>query len=153
MEIPVSELDPAVLEEYAAHLERKAGAVVARWTAAASLVGAGLGAVALTSWASWPVPHREAYGLVLLGAVAGAVLGRSLGGKRSRSLALQAQLARHQLHFERFFLGATRPRAAAAEPSPVPQPEPPVVPVAPPSVPAGAPPVSAAMPLPGPDAF
>jgi hypothetical protein len=127
--------DAAVFHRYAEYLWRKAGGIVLRWTIGGAVLGAVLGSVMLTSWANWPLHHRQAYLLVALGALAGCVLGRSLGTTRAMGLRLQAELAQHQLQFER----STLARAAAeveAEQAPRAAP--------PPYVPVGVPPVSAA---------
>ncbi len=127
------EQDGAIFHRYAEYLWRRAGGVVARWSVAGALLGAGLGSVMLTPWAHWPLSHREAYLVIVLGAVCGAVLGHSVGAVRALGLRLQAELAQHQLQFERFTLahGQVRPEPA----------------VPPPYVPTGAPPVSAAAPV------
>jgi hypothetical protein len=139
----VGELEATVFQRYAEYLWRRAGGIVLRWTIGGALAGAGLGAVMLTSWAHWPVPHREAYLLVLLGAVSGAFLGRSQGRTRALGLQLQAQLAAHQLEFERMTLA----RVAASEAAQAPKPTPAVV--RPPAyVPVGVPPVSHVEPAP-----
>ncbi|MGH3049662.1 MAG: hypothetical protein ACRDLK_05855, partial [Gaiellaceae bacterium] len=96
----MSDLDPTIFQRYSDHLLTRAGSVVTRWTVAGALLGAVAGGVQLTPWANWPVPHREAYLLIALGAVAGAVLGRAIGSRRATGLRLQALLARHQLAFE-----------------------------------------------------
>lgn len=144
----MTEHDDAIFHRYAEYLWQRAGGMVARWIAWGAVLGAALGSVMLTSWANWPLSHRHVYLLVALGAVAGGFLGRSLGGKRALGLRLQAQLAQHQLRFERSTLERTA-AIAAARPGQVEPARPearevevPVV-AAPPYVPAGAPLVSA----------
>ncbi|HZD87197.1 MAG TPA: hypothetical protein VE088_04255, partial [Gaiellaceae bacterium] len=161
----MSDLDASVFQHYTEFLARRATSMVARWTIAGLLVGAGLGAIMLTPWAHWPVTHRQVYLVVLLGAVTCGMLGRSLGSHRALGLKLQAQLAQHQLQFERTALAvgaaaaaapshpqpaaapaqyrpaAVPPQVAAVEPFPVPAPAPvvqQVVAPVPPVVPAGA---------------
>jgi hypothetical protein len=129
--------DAAVFHRYAEYLWRRAGGIVTRWTVAGAIVGALLGCVMFTSWANWPVHHRQVLLVVLLGAVAGCVLGRSLGVTRAMGLRLQAELAQHQLQFERSTLARAAEAAAVAK---APQPAPP------PYVPVGAPSVSVAPP-------
>jgi hypothetical protein len=126
--------DAAVFHRYAEYLWRRAGSVVTRWTISGAFIGGVLGSVMLTSWANWPVPHRQAYLLVALGTLAGCVLGRSLGTTRAMGLRLQAELAQHQLQFER----STLARAADAE-----QWRKAPAATLPPYVPVGVPPVSA----------
>jgi MFS family permease len=129
----MGEPDAAVFHRYAEYLWRRAGGIVLRWTIGGAVLGGILGSVMLTSWANWPLHHRQAYLLVALGAIAGCVLGRSLGVTRAMGFRLQAELARHQLEFER----STLARAAEAEEAKR------SAPAAPrPYVPAGAPPVS-----------
>lgn len=128
----MGEPDAAVFHRYAEYLWRRAGGIVIRWTIGGAVLGGVIGSVMLTSWANWPLHHRQAYLLVALGAVAGCVLGRSLGTTRAMGLRLQAELARHQLEFER----STLARAAAVEEATRPNVAPP------PYVPVGAPPVS-----------
>jgi MFS family permease len=132
----MGEPDAAVFHRYAEYLWRRAGGIVMRWTVAGAVLGGVLGSVMLTSWANWPLAHRQAYLLVALGAVAGCVLGRSLGVTRAMGLRLQAELAQHQLEFERSTL------ARAAEAAEVKRPLAPPLPY----VPVGAPPVSALAP-------
>lgn len=134
----MGEHETAVFHRYAEYLWRRAGGIATRWTIAGTVAGAGLGAVMLTSWAHWPVPHRQAYLLVALGAIAGCVLGRSIGVAKALGLRLQAQLAQHQLEFERMTLALVAASQKASEP----------VTVSPaPYVPAGVPLVSAAAPV------
>lgn len=136
----MAELDASVFQHYAEYLWRRAGGIVLRSTFGCALVGSVLGSVMLTSWAHWPVPHREAYLLIALGAVSGAFLGRSIGASRALGLRLQAQLAQHQLEFERSTLARTAAgtQVEAARPAVVPSPY----------LPTDLPPVSAVEPLP-----
>jgi hypothetical protein len=129
MVVVMVELDAAIFHQYAEYLWRRAGRIVARWAVVGGLFGGALGAVMLSPWADWPLQHRDAYLLMALGAISGAVLGRSIGSARALGLRLQAQLAQHQLHFERSTLAQhqDRPEPAAS----------------PPYVPTGVPPVSA----------
>lgn len=142
----MGEPDAAVFHRYAEYLWRRAGGIVLRWTVAGALVGAVLGSVMLTSWASWPVHHRQVYLVIALGAIAGCVLGRSLGTTRALGLRLQAELAQHQLEFERSTLA--RAAAAAEEAKAPPAPPAPL-----PYVPVGVPPVSAVAPAEQPEAY
>ena len=114
--------EPTIVELYAAHLAGKAAGIVNRWIVGVGLVCAGLGAVPLTSWADWPITHRAAYGTVVLGALAGGILGRSIGSSRASGLRLQAQLVVHQDELERTALAVVRaaghPQAAPVAPAP-----------------------------------
>lgn len=127
----MDERDAAVFHRYAEYLWRRAGGIVQRWTIVGAALGALLGSVMLTSWANWHVSHHQALLVVALGGIAGCVLGRSLGTTRAMGLRLQAELAQHQLQFER----STLERAEAAEARPP-------APAALPYIPVGAPPVS-----------
>ena len=136
--------EPTIVELYASHLAGKAAGIVNRWIVGVGLVCAGLGAVPLTSWADWPITHRAAYGTVVLGALAGGILGRSIGSSRASGFRLQAQLVVHQDELERTALAVARaaghPQAAPAAPAPAAAPaatEPPLS--APPPAPAPAP--------------
>jgi len=131
----MAEPDAAVFHRYAEYFWRRAGGIVLGWTIAGTVVGGTLGSVMLTSWANWPLHHRQAYLVVALGAIAGCVLGRSIGVTRALGFRLQAELAQHQLAFERSTLERTATVEAAKQ-----------SPAAPPYVPAGVPPVSAAAP-------
>lgn len=133
----VDERDTAVFHRYAEYLWRRAGGIVMGWTIAGAVFGGVLGSVMLTPWANWPLHHRQAYLLVALGLLAGCVLGRSVGTTKAMGLRLQAELAQHQLQFERSTLARVAAAAEAAK-------APPAAP--PPYVPVGVPPVSAAAP-------
>ncbi len=100
----MAQRDASVFHRYTAFLARRAGRIVLRWTVLCGLLGGLLGAVTLSSWADWPVSHRQAYLVTLLGAVSGAFLGRAIGSGRAQMSLFQAQLARHQLEFERRLL-------------------------------------------------
>jgi hypothetical protein len=126
----MNDSDAVVFHRYAEYLWQKAGGIVLRGTIAGAVVGGALGSVMLTSWANWPVHHRQVYLVIALGALAGCVLGRSLGWSKATGLRLQAELAQHQLQFER----STLARAAEEKTPPAPLPY----------VPVGAPPVSVA---------
>lgn len=139
----MSELDPSIFELYAEHLERRANAIVARWTAVFGIVGALLGAVLQTPWANWPIQGQEARLVLLLGGVCGLVLGHSFGSSRALGFRLQAQLAQHQLQFELTTLAKV---AAAQEAVRESVREPVPVPVVAPQFPAGMPPVTASTP-------
>ena len=128
------DLDATIFSRYADHLLQRAGETVARWTALGGIVGALLGSVLLTSWVNWPVHGIAARLVILLGGVAGLVLGHSLGARRAKGLELQAELTYHQLQFEL----TTLARVAQPEPAASAHPEQ-LAPVAP----AGTPPVTA----------
>jgi hypothetical protein len=110
--------DAAIFHRYSEYLWRRAGGIVVRWTAAGVLLGAALGAVMLTSWADWPLSRREVYLVIALGAVSGGFFGRSVAATRALGLRLQAELAQHQLRFERHALsqGHAWPQPSASTP-------------------------------------
>ena len=125
--------DAAIFHRYAEYLWRRAGRIVLRWTTAGALSGAVLGAVMLTPWADWPLSRREVYLVIALGAVSGGFLGRSIAATKALGLRLQAELAQHQLQFERFALAQGQARSEPPAPAPY--------------APSGAPPVSAPEPV------
>ena len=112
----------SVFHRYTAYLARRAGGIVIRWTLVGGVLGGLLGSVTLTHWATWPVSHRQAYLVAALGVVCGAFLGRALGSGRAQMTLFQAQLAQHQLEFERRLLAVGA--AVAAQPQQQSQPEP-----------------------------
>lgn len=97
----MAEFDPTVIERHAAYLYRRAAAL----TRGTTLVGAALGAVAgaypLTSWSHWPVPHMFGIATLLVGALAGGLMGYVVGDFRAEGERLRAQLVLHQLQLER----------------------------------------------------
>ena len=102
METHLPGYDPSVIESFAERLYHKAAAFVAGSIVAGAAVGAAFGAVPLTSLgASWPIPSSFGFATMLIGAVAGAVVGYQVGDARSFSYKLQAQSALCQLQIER----------------------------------------------------
>lgn len=125
--------DPQVIERFADRLYEKAKAFVVGSVIAGAALGAAFGAVPLTSLGeTWPIPSSFGIATMLVGAVAGAILGYRIGDARSFSYMLQAQSALCQLQIERNTAAAALHRA----PAPVVQPTParPPEPVAPPVV-------------------
>lgn len=156
--------DPALIEQYAAGLNQKAGSRVSRCTglglALGALVGASpLLAPAVSSVHSY-VPHTLAYAILIVGIAAGGYLGFLIGQSRAVALRLQATLALHQLEMGRVLhrVEAIRlplPDMASlpsAAPEPLPLAPPPPAPVvslpAPPPAPAIAPAPAVAQPEP-----
>jgi hypothetical protein len=126
-------VDPAVVEQYADFLYRKAAARVTGYALVGTALGLLLGAIAggkihLTSQPL--IPAHLGYATMLIGGAALGAFGYRLGGRASYGIRLQAQITLHQLQ-----LG----RAIA--------PSPPVTP-APPLSPPLSPPVSAPAPAP-----
>jgi hypothetical protein len=147
MDTRVPDYDPTIIELFAERLYAKAASFVVGSVVAGAALGAGFGAVPLTSLgASWPVPSSFGFATLLVGGVAGAVIGYLVGETRGFSYRLQAQTALCQLQIERNSAAAAEVAAAvpvgapAPVPMPVPQPQPqqvepvaqPVQPVPPP---------------------
>lgn len=127
-----------IIQQYAAHLERKASGLVMRWTLGLGFAGALLGLFPFAHVSHGVVPAHLGYFTVLLGAFAGAYLGYSTGEKRAVEPRMQAQLALHQLQVEQSLISraaapAPAPAAAAAAvPVAAPVPAPAQAPAAPP---------------------
>src|SRR3954447_2755954 len=135
--------DTGIIEQYAAHLERKASAGIVRFTILFAVVGAVLGGFPLFSHSSGLVPHSFGMATLLLGAIAGAYLGYRSGERHAIEPRFQAQLALRQLQVEQSLMqGVSAPAAPApvatapVAPAPVaPAPVAPApAPVAPPQV-------------------
>lgn len=141
--------DPRVIEQFAEKLYRKASAFVAGSVVVGGALGAGFGAVPLTSLGdAWPIPSMFGFASLLAGAVCGAVVGYVIGDTRSFGYRLQAQAALCQLQTERntAFVAAAvsaaraTPKAPEQQAAPTPPPAQPEQPSSPPVTP----PVSAA---------
>src|SRR5260221_5859393 len=118
------ELDPTIVERYAAHLERRASSRVTLFSIMFALIGSTLGAVPLFPLKYGVIPHHLGLATLLAGAAAGGYLGYTIGMRPAETLRLPAQMTLHQPTFERSFA----PQAAPLPPAPVPSPLP--VPVA-----------------------
>ena len=150
--------DPAIMEQFAQQLLRKADSVRVGSAVAGGVVGVIFGAVPLTPLASvWPIPAIFGFATILLGALAGILVGYVIGEGRAFRLRVQAQTALFQVDIERRLesalmvqsrliaaaLGPPAPVPAPAAAAPAPAPAAPA-PVAPPPVaPAPAPPAPA----------
>jgi hypothetical protein len=144
METQLPDYDPTIIEAFAERLYDKAAAFVRGSVVVGAALGAAFGAVPLTSLgASWPVPSSFGFATMLIGAIAGAVLGFGLGDARAFSYKLQAQTALCQLQIERNTAAAAAARqepsqipvAPAVAPQPQPTPQPALVPHAQPAPP------------------
>jgi hypothetical protein len=94
--------DPRIIEQFAAKLYGKSSAVVAGGIVTGAIVGAGFGAVPLTSLGeNWPIPSTFGFATTLLGLLVGALVGYVVGDARSFGYRLQAQVALCQLQTER----------------------------------------------------
>jgi hypothetical protein len=107
----MTELNAAIVEQYAEHLSGKAASSVLSFALVGIAGGAALGAIPGHLSHSL-LANGVNYFAVLLGALAGGIAGRSLGEKRAVGLRLQAQLALRQLEVEELLLR----RAPAAAP-------------------------------------
>jgi hypothetical protein len=136
----MEDLNEGIVEQYAGHLLKRASSLVVSFTVVGVIGGAALGA-APGFLSHSLIPAGTKYFAVLLGAIAGGFLARSIGDRRALGLRLQAQMALRQLQLESRFV--TAPAAPAARPA-APAPVSPAV-TAPPAVAA---PVTVATPVP-----
>ena len=115
----MEDLNEGIVEQYAGHLLKRASSVVVSFTVVGVIAGAALGsAPGLLSHSL--IPAGTKYFAVLLGAVAGGFLARSIGDRRALGLRLQAQMALRQLQLEsRFVAAPAAPAARPADPAPV----------------------------------
>jgi hypothetical protein len=131
---------PEVIEQYAARLYRRASTMGVGAAVTGAVVGAFFGAIPLTSLGdAWPIPSAFGFATLLVGVVAGALIGWVVGDARGFGYRLQAQSALCQLQSERNTAAMARAievrRRAAA---------PPAVPPAPAAAPAPPSPTAAA---------
>ena len=110
--------DTGIIEQYAAHLERKASAGIVRFTILFAVVGAVLGGFPLFSHSSGLVPHSFGMATLLLGAIAGAYLGYRSGERHAIEPRFQAQLALRQLQVEQSLMQGVSAQAAPAPVAP-----------------------------------
>jgi hypothetical protein len=130
--------DPTIMEQFAAQLLRKADSVRVGSAIVGGVIGVIFGAVPLTPLASvWPIPAVFGFATILLGALAGVLMGYVVGEGRAFRLRVQAQTALFQVDIERRLesalavqgrliaaalaplVPAAVPRAPAAAPVPV----------------------------------
>jgi hypothetical protein len=97
----MAEFDPTVIEYHAAYLYRRAAALTRGSTALGALVGAAAGAYPLTRYSHWPIPHSYGIATLLVGMLAGGLIGFVVGDSRANAVRVQAQLVLHQLQLER----------------------------------------------------
>jgi hypothetical protein len=115
----MADLHEGIVQQYAEHLLAKGSSVVRTWTVSGAIFGLVLGAIPAFLHHSIIAPGAN-YFAVLLGAVAGGIVGRSLGEKRAIGLRFQAQMALRQLEIEsRFVVPAPVARQVEAAPAPV----------------------------------
>jgi hypothetical protein len=153
--------DPAIIERYVENTYRKATAVFLGSVVAGVMIGAAFGAIPLTSLGeSWPIPQMFGFATMLLGAIAGGVVGYLIGDTRAFLARLQGQTALAQIEAAKdarlaletvlqIQAVAMRRAVSAAKAQQPPQQSPPVAAPepAPAPAPAPAPPLAAAPPL------
>jgi hypothetical protein len=120
--------DAAIMEQFAQQLLRKADSVRVGSAVFGGVVGVIFGAVPLTPLASvWPIPAIFGFATILLGALAGILVGYVIGEGRAFRLRVQAQTALFQVDIERRLESALMVQsrliaAALGPPAPVPAP-------------------------------
>ncbi|MGZ4280536.1 MAG: hypothetical protein ACXVQ4_00440 [Gaiellaceae bacterium] len=157
--------DATIMEEFARQLMHKADSVRVGSSIAGGIVGVIFGAVPLTPLSSvWPIPAIFGFATILLGGLAGVLVGYVVGEGRAFRLRVQAQTALFQVDIEkrlesalmvqsRLIAAALAPPVPAATPvAAAPAPVAPVAPAAPAPAPAAAAPVAPAQPDPAPAA-
>jgi hypothetical protein len=151
----MADQNEGIVRAYAEHLARKAGSVVVTFAVGGTIVGAALAFTASKMPGGLINPGVRNFA-ILLGAIAGGFLGRSIGEKKAAVFKLQSALVLHQAQLAQKL--ADRPVAPAPVPAPAPAPLVQAAPVAPapvapaplaaaPAAPAPAPPIVSAMPV------
>ena len=114
MKTRMADLDEGIVELYAEHLTRKAASIVVTMAVGGAIGGAVLGTIPGLLSHSVIAPGAN-YFAVLIGAIAGGFLGRSMGEKRAVGYRLQAKLALHQAEATRRVAPvAARPRSSGS---------------------------------------
>ena len=130
---PGAAYDPRVIERFAEQLLAKADSVRVGSAAVGGILGVVFGAVPMTPLESvWPIPARFGVATMLIGALAGVLVGWVVGEGRAFRYRVQAQMALFQLEIERKVEESLKsmsnapaaPAAPAAESAPAPPPEP-----------------------------
>jgi hypothetical protein len=146
--------DPSIIERAAERLYEKATAALLGSVVVGACLGAGFGAVPLTSLGeNWPIPASFGFATMLAGSIVGALVGYVIGDARAFGYRLQAQATLSQLQMVRNSAAtaeALHALAAAGSPAPAPKPKPaaqapaprPAAPAAPSAPPAVRPPVN-----------
>jgi hypothetical protein len=136
--------DPSIMEQFAEQLLRKADSVRVGSAVVGGVLGVIFGAVPLTPLASvWPIPAVFGFATILLGLLAGVLVGYVVGEGRAFRLRVQAQTALFQVDIEKRLESAltVQARLIAAALTPVPAAAPAPVPVAPAPAPVAPPPL------------
>jgi hypothetical protein len=145
---PGAAYDPRVIERFAEQLLSKADSVRVGSAAVGGILGVIFGAVPLTPLESvWPVPARFGVATMLIGALAGVLMGWVVGEGRAFRYRVQAQMALFQLEIERKVEASLDAISHAPAPAPTSAPAPVAEPAPPPPV---AEPASAPVPAPAP---
>jgi hypothetical protein len=143
--------EPEVIEQYAARLYRRAGTMGVGAAVTGAVVGAFFGAIPLTSLGNaWPIPSEFGIMTMIVGALAGALIGWVVGDARAFGYRLQAQSALCHLQSERNTAQMARAievRRTAPAPAPAPRAAAPQAPAPRPAAPAVAQPVVAPPPV------
>lgn len=104
-----AKLDAKVIEEAAAELTRAADLLPWKGATIGALVGAVFGGFPLTPLGDvWPIPSSFGFATLLLGALAGAVVGYVIGEGRSRGIRVRAQTTLTQAYLVRNAAGMQR---------------------------------------------
>jgi hypothetical protein len=141
---PGAAYDPRVIERFAEQLLAKADSVRVGSAAVGGILGVVFGAVPLSPLESvWPIPARFGVATMLIGALAGVLMGWVVGEGRAFRYRVQAQMALFQLEIERKVEASLD--AIATAPAPAQAPTPAAVVAAP-----AAPPVAEPAPAPAP---
>ncbi len=94
--------DATIMEEFARQLMHKADSVRVGSSVAGGIVGVIFGAVPLTPLSSvWPIPAIFGFATILLGGLAGVLVGYVIGEGRAFRLRVQAQTALFQVDIEK----------------------------------------------------
>lgn len=118
---PGASYDPRVIERFAEQLLGKADSVRVGSAAVGGILGVVFGAVPLTPLDSiWPVPARFGVATMLIGALAGVLVGWVVGEGRAFRYRVQAQMALFQLEIERKVEASLSSMVAAPAPAPAP---------------------------------
>jgi hypothetical protein len=116
--------DPQVIEQFAESLYRKAMSSQRGSVVVGLVLGAVFGGIPLTSLCeSWPIPSSFGFATLIVGSIAGGIIGFVIGDARSFGYKLQAQAALCQVEIQRntqASVHATLVHAAATSPSPAP---------------------------------
>jgi hypothetical protein len=117
--------DPRVIERFAEQLLRKADSVRVGSASVGGIIGVIFGAVPLTPFESvWPIPARFGVATMLIGALAGVLVGWVVGEGRAFRFRVQAQMALFQIDIERKVEAAVRGAVAPSAAPPVSTPAP-----------------------------